>query len=286
MGAGTAENEERAARMAAAMNIDIASMMASSAPEKKRSGWMLPTIVGVGLIAMLFVGLGMLRKMAATSGGSGIPSHSVERMPDSDAPDGRLDSAQATADQLEGARRVPTPQAGAPTSGSGDPQFNTRLTQAETMKNAGSWDELARHARTWSEMDSDRVEPLHYLGMAYAQQGNYVQAEEALRRALSKDPQNANVRALLADTYLQANRFAEAAAMYKEMVAASPNDSRLWNNYGAALNGAGQQAQAVAALETAVKLDPSFKQAWTNLGNLYTSMGDQARASAAFANAR
>jgi len=289
-----AATEERAARAAAAMNIDISAMMASQrAEQKQRSGWLLPTVVVVGLVAMLFVGLNMLRKLKPAP--SSIPASSMQTLPGSDAPDGRRDSALAASDAMapSGARdlRRPgeAPAGGTPAGDAGiaqDPEFDARFAQAESMKNAGDWAGLASLAKTWSEAQPDRDEPLHFLGMAYSNLGNYVQAEEALKKVLSRDPQDAAVRALLADTYLQAKRFPEAAAMYKEMVTASPNDSRVWNNYGAALNGAGQQAQAAAALETAVRLDPTFKQAWSNLGNLYQSMGDSAKASAAFANAR
>ena len=85
---------------------------------------------------------------------------------------------------------------------------------------------------------------------------------------------------------MQEKKFPEALAIYKEMTQATPDDARLWNNYGAALSGAGQQSQAAAALENSVRLDPGFKQAWTNLGNLYQQMGDRTKAAAAFANAR
>jgi Flp pilus assembly protein TadD len=285
-------NEERAARAAAAMNIDLTALMASNAPVQKRSssGWIWPTLAVVGLIAALFMGLNMMRKIKPGHAPAGPDKVEV-------VVEGAQDGQQALVPDAPGTSgtrnaQVPVADGSAPVAeaaeegGTQDPLFSTRFAQAEAMKNANDWPSLATHAKSWSEAQPELDEPLHFLGMANAMMGKYADAEVAFRKVLARSPDDAGVRSLLADTYLQEKKFEEAVTLYKDMVVATPSDSRLWNNYGAALNGAGQPAQAAAALENAVRLDPSFKQAWTNLGNLYQSQGDTARASAAFANAR
>jgi tetratricopeptide (TPR) repeat protein len=164
-----------------------------------------------------------------------------------------------------------------------DPVLEARIVKAQALQDARDWAGLAQFTRDWARQQPDRNEPFQYMGVAYSGLGDYKLAVEPLQKVFARDPDNAQARSLLADAYLQSQRWTEASAMYKQMVTVTPDDARLWNNYGAALNASGQQAQAVAALETAVRLDPGFKQAWTNLGQLYQSMGDATRASAALA---
>ena len=278
--------EERAARAAAAMNIDIAALMASNAPAKRSSGWLLPAIMVVVLVVMLFAGLNMLSKLGPAAAGNRLGD--AEPVPDIRGPS----EPDAASDPLTRAVRVPEPAAEEaitrnPVSHSGDDAgFRQRFEQAQGMKRAGEWGPLAAMARSWAATDAERNEPLYFLGLSQARLGQNPEAIETLRKLRARDPGNAEARKLLADTHLQANDFAAAAGIYKEIVAATPNDARVWNNYGVALHGSGENEQARAALETAVRLDPDFKQAWGNLGNLYQSVGENAKASAAFANSR
>ena len=276
-------SEERAARAAAAMNIDMAALMASSTPRKRASSWVLPVVVVVGLIVMLMIGLNMVRKL----GGSGqAPPGTIEAAPSPPTEMVGMGEPEDAAPALPGAREIPAVAAATTAAGSGDPVLQERIARAELFRRAGDWTSLASHARVWGDAQPERNEPLLYMAQANEGLGNKAQAEELLRRILARDPANLAAGAQLADMYQPAERFSEAAELYKRMVASNQGDSRLWNNYGAALFGAGQQAQAQAALEMAVRLDPNFKDAWRNLGTLYQSTGDTARASAAFANAR
>jgi len=270
-------DEARAAKAAAALNIDIAALMATSAPAQRRSGWLLPVIVVVVMVMLLLVGLNMLRKMGAAA-----TQESAEYGP---TPiDGPIVTNAADAPVPVGTDAAPAPGAAAPSAP--DPIFEEHLTRAQALQDTRNWAGLVEFSREWAQAQPDRNEPYQYLGVAYSGLGDYKLAIEPLQKVYARDPDNAPARSLLADAYLQSERWTEAAGMYKQMVVVAPKDARLWNNYGAALNASGQQMQAVAAMETAVSLDPAFKQAWTNLGNLYQSMGDTERASAAFANAR
>jgi tetratricopeptide (TPR) repeat protein len=271
-------SEERAIRAAAAMNIDVAALMASSAPTQRRSVWLLPTVLGLVMVVALMLGLSMLRKLKAPGAASAAPVATQ-------APSTPVDGDAA---YIPPATAEPPPALvsnGAPASAP-DPLFDAELARAQALQNARDWAGLLRYAQDWVGSRPQRTEPLFFLGAAHAGLGQHAQAVESLQTVVARDPANQQARLLLADNYLQSERWTDASALYKQMVADSPSDARLWNNYGAALNASGQPAQAVAALETAVRLDPSFKQAWTNLGNVYQSTGDSARASAAFANAR
>jgi Flp pilus assembly protein TadD len=280
--ATSSESEERAARAAAALNIDLATMMASSVPAKQRSGWIGPVLVVVLMVVMMFVGLSMVRKLKPQPGAPGAPAQAAPAAAVSGVVTPPPGSAPA-AESLGGARAIPV--VAAPAAGS-SVDMEQLQAKAEALKASNDWSGLASHAAKWAQAQPERNEPLEYQGVAFAGLGDLAQAEAAFKKVLARAPADTVARSMLAQVYEQAQRYPEAAEQYKQLVMAKPNDAAAWNNYGAALSGANQQAQAAVALENAVRLDPSMKQAWTNLGNLYQAMGNASKAQAAFANAR
>jgi Flp pilus assembly protein TadD len=277
-----ANAEERAARAAAAMNIDLAAMMSSSAPAKKGSGWLGPVVIVAVLVLMLLVGLNMLRKLKPQAAAPGPVA--VDSVPGAEAKSAVVTPPVAPSVEAD-ARQAPRPIPTAAPVGAAPVDAGMQA-KANALKASGDWAGLVAHARSWQQAQPDRTEPLAYLGAAYAGMGNLAQAEDSFKKVLARAPDDHLAQSMLAQVYEQSQRYDEAAILYKQMVTAAPNDAVAWNNYGAALGGANQQAQAVVALENAVRLDPKLKQAWTNLGNLYQAMGDQTKAQAAFANAR
>jgi predicted Zn-dependent protease len=73
---------------------------------------------------------------------------------------------------------------------------------------------------------------------------------------------------------MNAGRFDEAAAIYRELVAALPNEAGLHMNLGMALAMGGHEADAVAPLERAVRLQPSLLPAQLFLGSTFLSLGN------------
>jgi len=243
-----ADAEARLARAMAAMNIDL-SIMSAAPPKKQGLGLMGPLLLALMLVVMLVIGLNMLRKMRPpidTSGSGPVASMTPDSTPVMEA-------------------QAPPPPAPEPGPLPAEPgQATEPATPAA--------DDAASQGK---------AQAAGYLG-----QGNYPDAEVALKKVLASSPNDREARSMLAQVYQQSQRFDEAAALYKQMTLESPNDAIAWNNYGASLAGSGQPAQAVVALENAVRIDPTMKAAWTNLGNLYQQTGDSTKAKAAFANAR
>jgi tetratricopeptide (TPR) repeat protein len=77
---------------------------------------------------------------------------------------------------------------------------------------------------------------------------------------------------------MAAGRFAEAAAVYSELVRAIPGNPGLLLNLGMAHHMAGQNEQAIAPLEAALKIDPGILPANLFLGLSYLSVGKPAQA--------
>jgi len=267
-------SEERAARAAAALKIDMAAMMASSATPSRRSNMWMIVIGSIALVASLFFALSMAKKMKPK------PVDTVESVHTTVVADRGGDAGPAA-----GVETAVQGAADMSQKDDSDQVFEEHFAKARALNDAKDWAALEVMADAWAKDQADRTEPLQFLGVAQASQGKYELAAQSFEKILAMDPAS-SVKGMLADTYMQAQQPGKAATLYEQMLKSRPNDARLWNNFGAALNLSAQPTQAITALENAVRLDPSMKQAWTNLGNLYQAQGDQAKAQAAFANAK
>lgn len=93
------------------------------------------------------------------------------------------------------------------------------------------------------------------LGDARMLQGAAPPAADAFARALELDPDFPNARRAFARAALNADRFVEAEAAARELIAQQP-DADAWNILCAALRGQERLEEAAAAGEEAVRLDP------------------------------
>lgn len=88
----------------------------------------------------------------------------------------------------------------------------------------------------------------------------------------------AQSKSKLASDKLAEGDVAQAIALYREAVAATPDDALLQYKFSVALDRASNIADERAALEKAVKLDPTFALAQDQLGYLETRSGELAQA--------
>jgi predicted Zn-dependent protease len=78
--------------------------------------------------------------------------------------------------------------------------------------------------------------------------------------------------------FMAEGRFAEAAALYKELVKAVPGNAGLLLNLGMAQHLAGDEASAIPTLESALKLRPELPPALIMLGDAYLKRNQPAKA--------
>jgi tetratricopeptide (TPR) repeat protein len=76
-------------------------------------------------------------------------------------------------------------------------------------------------------------------------------------------------------------RFADAAAIYTEVVRALPDDAGMRLNLGMALSMAGRMREALPHLQRAVELEPTLLPAWLFLGTNWLEMGQPEDAASA-----
>jgi Flp pilus assembly protein TadD len=93
---------------------------------------------------------------------------------------------------------------------------------------------------------------------------------------------DAEARRQQADALRREGRFAEAAATYRQAVAARPDFPEAWNGLGIALGRSGQPDEAVASFGQALRLRPDYPQAHNNLGIALAERGDWEGAAASY----
>lgn len=130
---------------------------------------------------------------------------------------------------------------------------------------------------------ADEGQTAFYL--ALASQGDERAAALARAHALANGQGGWLEPALRAVAAVDEERFADAAAAYREATAAAPNDARLWKFLGDALQRGENVAEARAAYERAVALAPAYSPALLELGQLRLDAGEFGQAFNAFNHA-
>ncbi|MGG6462467.1 tetratricopeptide repeat-containing sulfotransferase family protein [Solilutibacter silvestris] len=91
-----------------------------------------------------------------------------------------------------------------------------------------------------------------------------------VERLMADDPRSPANRNLKAVMLSRLGDYPEAIALYRDIVAEFPTQTKIWLSYGHALKTAGQQSEAVEAYRRSATLQPTFGEAWWSLANLKT----------------
>jgi DNA-binding response OmpR family regulator/cytochrome c-type biogenesis protein CcmH/NrfG len=141
----------------------------------------------------------------------------------------------------------------------------------------------ARHcleeARHLSPLNSER---LFQLGQLCLRGGDPEKARRYLQEALKCGYQTPpDLRREAAETFLAAGMEQTAEDLFRQVLAASPDDVRLYNRLGIALRRQQKYHQALDCYRQALHLDPQSPQVHFNLGVLYLELGEPDKAQAA-----
>ncbi len=123
------------------------------------------------------------------------------------------------------------------------------------------------------------------LAEARRRQGDREQAIALYRQAVAARPDDTETWYNPAVTLQEAGRPAEATVALTEVLRRSPQRPEAYNALGIALSLTGKPAEARAAFERAVALDPRDAKAWNNLGNALRDGGRLGEAEAAYRRA-
>ena len=106
------------------------------------------------------------------------------------------------------------------------------------------------------KLNADRPEAHLNLGLLYAKQGHFDQAEAELKTALSLDPTFAPAAVNLADLYREQNRDQAGERVLQDAISRAPNDASLQHALGLLMVREKRYAQALKLLASAARLDP------------------------------
>jgi predicted O-linked N-acetylglucosamine transferase (SPINDLY family) len=105
------------------------------------------------------------------------------------------------------------------------------------------------------------------LAMDYYRAGQFAEAEALFRQLLASDPDNVDLMHLLGIVARATGRYPEAIEWMQRAIAAGPNVAYYRNNYGLLLADCGRYEESAAEFEIARQLDPSDADIPYNLGN-------------------
>jgi type IV pilus assembly protein PilF len=125
------------------------------------------------------------------------------------------------------------------------------------------------------------------LGIAYMNEGDLERAKDKLDRALSQDPQSADVHSARAMLFERMGDNAHADAEFRSAMRLSPHDPKVLNNYAVYLCQSGRNEEGVKRfLEVAHNaLYPTPQAAYTNAGVCLRAMKRDEEARADFTRA-
>lgn len=135
------------------------------------------------------------------------------------------------------------------------------------------------------EADATHAGAMFRLGVIGLQEGVPGDAIGWLQRALAVEPGQRRCREGLGQAYAMAARHAEAAEVYRGLLAEDASSADLWCGFGSALQAQGALAEAVQAWRAALEREANRADACNNLGNCLRLLGDSEEAQAAYRRA-
>lgn len=123
------------------------------------------------------------------------------------------------------------------------------------------------------------------LGNRLAGSGKYSEAADAYKKALEKDPADAEALNGLGISYMKLKKYKEAVEIYKQAIALGSNTAWVYSNLGLAYIEARMYKEALGPLTQAVSIMPELEEAHYNLGIAYRNLGMPKEAIASFRNA-
>jgi len=150
----------------------------------------------------------------------------------------------------------------------------TAYNEAASLANQGKLDEAVKKMEEATTKKADFIAAYQALARLYLRQKNYPKAIEVGEKALSYDPEDTEMSAVLYEAYTGAGNKAKAAEFKKKLPA---NAASLFNDAARLLNG-GKDAEAEPLLKQALAADPNMAQAYYELGMIYVRTGNKADA--------
>jgi arylsulfatase A-like enzyme/Flp pilus assembly protein TadD len=158
-------------------------------------------------------------------------------------------------------------------SGKTSPGVKAGLAEIEIA--SGRPEEALRLLEEAISEDPENTRVLALLGPMYAQRGKLDEARVLLEKALAVGEKSPEVRRNLALVYLQTGNLPAALRELQTASRAAPDDAAVWFSLGNAYLRARQFREAASALEKCLELDSSREEALFNLALAHEQVGNR-----------
>lgn len=112
----------------------------------------------------------------------------------------------------------------------------------------------------------DDIAALHFLGVLYAEEGDFEQARRYMQLAIALKPTDPTLLLHLANLYKAQGLYQEAQQLLQELVRNHPDFAAGFNNLGTVLFVQEKWSDALHAYQTAIDIQPNYIDAYYNLG--------------------
>ncbi|ASJ72230.1 tetratricopeptide repeat protein [Granulosicoccus antarcticus] len=179
------------------------------------------------------------------------------------------------AESLAQAQPEPEAVSTAPVSQSTmDGQLMFELMIAELAGRRGQLDvAMAGYLRASKHTDDPRVSERATRLAMYGQQ--WAEAQTAAQRWLELDPDAAEVREMLGQTFLQQNKTADAIEIYQQLITETDNPEQTIYQVQSELQAANNPVQAIEVMQALISAVPDNSQAHLALANLLMATNDE-----------
>lgn len=137
----------------------------------------------------------------------------------------------------------------------------------------------------WGVRERNVSQELTKLGALQLESGQRQVGVETLEASLAQDPKDVTTQYLLADTYYDLGRYADALPLFEQVVARRPRDHRARFALGLCYAYLNRMEASQEALEEAARIKPKDASTWSNLGTVYAARGLPEKAVEAFERA-
>ena len=124
------------------------------------------------------------------------------------------------------------------------------------------------------------VDAMNYskVGKFLTNRNQWKEAEDAFRKAIAADPNNADAYLGLGNLFARQNLLKQAEEAWQKAVVANPNLGQAYCNLGVIFESQSRLIEAENAYSKVLATDPNFPQAFTNLGLLLANRNRQEEA--------
>jgi Flp pilus assembly protein TadD len=165
------------------------------------------------------------------------------------------------------------------------PEDKLYLDAARLKASNGDKDRIREFEQEMNQIKPARAEFYALLGEAYAQAGNAQAAEKWLGEATARAPGYRPILEQLLSVLFAERKYAQAAILLKQCLAAPPADSALFADLGNAYARMGNLDEAKAALNRSIEVNPETAQSYDLLGLIAIQQNNETEAEKDFREA-